>query len=148
MVELDDGASLRRYEGRVHVVWAGKRPRQFARRWRGEQRLELNALDGVLTLARTAGAGISLARLSGRPVTVRLRQGGERLQPDGGRPRRSLKNLLQEAKVPPWQRECLPLIFHGQALVWVPDIGVDRAYQAKRREPALLPDWAPSARSS
>jgi tRNA(Ile)-lysidine synthase len=146
-VELD-GASLRRYEGRVHVVRAGKMPRQFARRWRGEKLLELNELGGVLTLARTIGTGISLARLGGQPVTVRLRQGGERLQPDSRRPRRSLKNLLQEAKVPPWQRESLPLIFHGRALIWVPGIGVDRAYRAKRKEPALLPDWAPSVRLS
>jgi len=147
MVELD-GASLRRYEGRVHVVRTGKLPRPFARRWRGEKRLAMKELGGVLTLARTTGSGISLTRLVGRPVTVRLRRGGERLQPDGRRPRRSLKNLLQEAKVPPWRRECLPLIFHGQVLVWVPGIGVDRAYQAKSGELALLPDWAPSPRSS
>ena len=145
MVELD-GASLRRYEGRVHVVWAGKMRPQFARRWRGEKRLELNELGGVLNLARTTGTGISLARLGGQPVAVRVRRGGERLQPDSRRPRRSLKNLLQEAKVPPWQRERLPLIFHGEALVWVPGVGVDCAYQATRKEPALLPDWAPLAR--
>jgi tRNA(Ile)-lysidine synthase len=75
-------------------------------------------------------------------VTIRPRRGGERLQPDCRRPRRSLKNLLQEAKVPPWQRERLPLMFCGEDLVWVPGVGVDCAYQAGRDQPALRPEWA------
>ena len=40
-----------------------------------------------------------------------MRCGGARLQPDCRRPRRSLKNLLQEAGIPPWQRDGLPLLF-------------------------------------
>lgn len=139
-----DGATLRRYAGLIHVVWQGRAPRQFVQRWQGERRIELAQLGGVLTLSPATGAGISLARLRGQPVTVRLRQGGERLQPDSRRPRRSLKNLLQEVKLPPWQRECLPLIFHGDRLVWVPGIGVDCEYRARPGQPGLVPGWSTS----
>jgi tRNA(Ile)-lysidine synthase len=79
--------------------------------------------------------------LRGRAITIRLRRGGERLQPDCRRPRRSLKNLLQEAGIPPWERERLPMIFCGEQLVWVPEIGVDCAFQAARGETALRPAW-------
>jgi tRNA(Ile)-lysidine synthase len=140
LIELD-GATLRRHAGYLHVVRAGAIERGYSRRWRGERRLVLDGIGGVLTLARASGAGISLARLREGGVTVRLRRGGERLRPDCRRPRRALKNLLQESGVPPWIRERLPLLFCDEVLVWVPGIGVDCAFQAKRGETALLPGW-------
>jgi len=72
---------------------------------------------------------------------VRLRQGGERLQPDARRPRRTLKNLFQEAAVPSWQRERLPMLFCGKDLVWVPGLGIDVRYQASRAHNGLIPAW-------
>jgi tRNA(Ile)-lysidine synthase len=139
-IELD-GASLRRYAGNVHVVRLAGMPRRFSKRWRGEAKLDLPELGGVLTLVPGSGGGVSRARLRGRAITIRLRKGGERLQPDCRRPRRSLKNLLQEARIPPWDRERLPLIFCGEQLVWAPGIGVDCAFQAGRGEAALRPAW-------
>jgi tRNA(Ile)-lysidine synthase len=99
-------------------------------------------LGGVLAMSLARGSGISLARLGGRPVVIRLRRGGERLQPDRRRPRRSLKNLLQEARIPPWERERLPLILCGEELVWAPGIGMDCRYQAAGAEPAVRPAWS------
>jgi tRNA(Ile)-lysidine synthase len=115
------------------------------RRWCGEREIELPELGGVLFLRRTRDQGISLARLGAEPVTIRSRQGGERLQPDARRPRRSLKNLLQEAHVAPWQRDRLPLIYCGNVLVWAPEVGVDSAFQARADEAALRPDWKGAA---
>jgi tRNA(Ile)-lysidine synthase len=144
-VEIElNGASLRRYAGNVHVVRLAGMPRRFSKRWRGEPRLALPELGGVLTLVPGSGGGLSRARLRGRAITIRLRRGGERLQPDCRRPRRSLKNLLQEARIPQWERERLPLIFCGEKLVWASGIGVDCAFQAKNGEAALLPAWLPS----
>jgi tRNA(Ile)-lysidine synthase len=140
-VELGDGASLRRHAGRLHVVRLAPAPRRFGRVWRGESSLSLPELGGTLTFTRVHGAGLSLARLRGRKVTILLRRGGERLQPDCRRPRRSLKNLLQEAGVPPWLRERLPLVFCEAELVWAPGIGADCAFQAARDEAALRPAW-------
>jgi tRNA(Ile)-lysidine synthase len=140
------GVELRRFEDRLHAVPKLAAPRPgYARRWRGEKKLLLPELGGVLAMDRGRGAGVSMARLQGRPVTIRARRGGERLQPDRRRPRRSLKNLLQEARMPPWQRERLPLIFCGDELVWAAGIGVDCAYSSARDEAALRPEWNPSA---
>jgi tRNA(Ile)-lysidine synthase len=136
---------LRRFGDRLHAVPRLEAPRPgYARRWRGEKELRLPELGGVLAMERGQGAGVSVARLRGRPVTIRVRRGGERLQPDARRPRRSLKNLLQEVGMPPWQRERLPLIFCGGDLVWVAGVGVDCAYSSARDEPALRPEWKPS----
>lgn len=143
LVELG-GARLRRFAGRLYVVReAGPPPALRARPWHGERKVALLELGGVLLLPRGQGAGISLARLRGRPVTIDVRHGGERLQPDCRRPRRSLKNLLQEARIPPWQRARIPLIFCDGELVWAAGIGVDCAYRSAADEPALRPLWQP-----
>ncbi|SIT65861.1 tRNA(Ile)-lysidine synthase [Ectothiorhodosinus mongolicus] len=52
-----------------------------------------------------------------QPFTVRLRQGGERCRLRGQT--HSLKKLLQEAGVPPWERDRIPLLYQGDELVIV-----------------------------
>ena len=134
--------TLRRHAGRVHLLRSpGTSPEFVAKRWRGEKRIALPELGGVLSMARARGSGLSLTRLGMQPVTIRLRLGGERFQPDCGRPRRSLKNLLQESRIPPWERVRLPLVFCGEELVWAPGLGVDCRYQATGRERSLRPAW-------
>lgn len=138
-VDLDD-CEIRRFAGALYLApKLDPVPVRFRRPWKGERELELPELGGVLVLARHRGAGIDAAQLRKAPVTIRVRQGGERLQPDCNRPRRSLKNLFQEAGVPPWRRARLPLLYCGEALVWVPGVGVDCAFHAQRD--ALLPVW-------
>lgn len=139
-----DGARWRLYRGRLRA--APERAQGFAPTpWRGEPRLALPALGGELVFRRTAGRGIDLHLLKGEAWVVRARSGGERLQPDARRPRRTLKNLFQEAAIPAWQRDRLPLIFHGAALVWAPGLGVDVRYQAQKNRPGLLPQWRAAA---
>lgn len=53
------------------------------------------------------------------PVTVRLRQGGERIRPQKRKRQISLKNLMQEAGIPPWQRQRIPLIYANEQLIQV-----------------------------
>ena len=132
-----DGAMLRVYRGKVSVEPAAAA--KFSnRQWKGEASLKLPGLGGELRFRRTRGKGIALEH---KPLSVRLRSGGERLQPDPRRPRRTLKNLFQEAGVAPWERERLPLLFSGDELVWVPGLGVDVRFQAPSGTPGLVPEW-------
>ncbi len=115
-----DGARLHVYRGRVSVE---RRP------------------EGELRLRPARGRGIDAARLERARVTLRARAGGERLQLDARRPRRTLKNLFQEAGVPPWRRERLPLLYCDDELVWVPGIGVAAGWQAARGARGVVPEW-------
>ena len=138
--EMDhDGAKLRVYRGRVFVSAAQPQARFAPLAWNGERRVRVAALGGELRFARARGRGFSLP--GSGALEVRLRAGGERLQPDARRPRRTLKNLFQEAGVPPWERERMPLLFCGDDLVWAPGLGVDARYQAARGEMGWLPQW-------
>ena len=137
---------VRRYQGRVHVLRAlGEFDRSFVLPWHGEAELEWPALAARLCLNQIQGAGISLAKLRCAPVTLRLRSGGETLRPDPHAATRTLKNLLQEHHVPPWQRDRLPLLYCGEELVCIPGVAVAAEYQASADEAGislgLLP-WA------
>jgi tRNA(Ile)-lysidine synthase len=107
--------------------------------WQGEEELALPS--GVLSMTRARGEGMSALKLERSAVTIRPRRGGERLQPDERRPRRTVKNLLQEAGIPPWRRERLPFIYCGDALACVPGIGVDCRFRAKRGEASVTASW-------
>jgi tRNA(Ile)-lysidine synthase len=139
-----DGARWRLYRG--ELVEADVSPGSFAPiSWRGERRVRMPELGGELLFRRVRGGGIDADALKERTITVRLRAGGERLQPDARRPRRTLKKLFQEAAVPAWQRDRLPMLFDGDTLVWAPGLGVDVRYQAKKRASGWLPQWKSAA---
>ncbi len=57
------------------------------------------------------------------------------------RPRRALKKLLQDAGIPSWERDALPLLWCADALVAVPGIGVDVAFQVGAAERGLVLEW-------
>jgi tRNA(Ile)-lysidine synthase len=84
-----------------------------------------------------------MAKLEGREIAVRGRRGGERLRPDASRPRRTLKNLLQEQRIPEWRRDRLPLLFAERTLAYVAGIGIDADFQAADGEWGIQPDWRP-----
>ncbi|MEF8701919.1 MAG: tRNA lysidine(34) synthetase TilS [Candidatus Accumulibacter sp. UW26] len=143
-VSTADG-DLHVYRGELHVV--ARCPQVAASLpWRGEVALPWGA--GRVSLTPTVGAGIERRLLSADGVFLRSREGGERLQPNPRRPLRTLRKLLQEAAVPPWERGRVPLLWCGERLVWVGGIGVDAAFACPVGEPGLLPGWqraAPSA---
>ena len=101
--------------------------------WHGERSLAL-ADGGELIAAEGVGNGVSAVRLEMAPVTVRRRHGGERLRTAHARHSRTLKNLLQEAGVPPWLRGRMPLVYCGDALVWAPFVGVAAEFRAHATE--------------
>lgn len=137
---VHDGATLGVHRGRV-IVHADA-PASYRREWRGEAYLDLP--HGRLAFVATDGTGIAAG--VAHVLVVRPRGGGERLQLHADRPRRALKSWLQEAGLPAWEREALPLVFDGDALVAVPGLGVDVAYQAREGEPGYALDWRPTNR--
>jgi tRNA(Ile)-lysidine synthase len=136
-----DGARLRVYRGAVRVERPAGAGEFQPVEWRGERRIAMPALGGELRFSRARGAGIDPKWLKDGRLQVRLRSGGERLQPDARRPRRTLKNLFQEAGVPSWQRKKLPLLYKGEELVWAPGLGVDRRYAAREKASGWVPEW-------
>ncbi|MEY3950394.1 MAG: hypothetical protein RJB21_152 [Pseudomonadota bacterium] len=72
-------------------------------------------------------------------INTMARQGGEKFKVDLKRPRKSLKNLFQEANIPPWQRD-IPLLYIGDELVAVAGIGISADWQTTQG-PRISPEW-------
>lgn len=96
--------------------------------WRDAPVLDLPDEEGTLELKSDPHGPIDLDALPAR-VTVRHRQGGERLRPRRGGPRRTLKSLLQESRLPIAERGRLPLIFSGSTLLAVGSLWIDESVQ-------------------
>ncbi len=111
--------------------------------WHGEPNWVIEPLGGVIKWSNSVGIGINAKKLMENSVAVRLRKGGERFQLNCKRPRRSLKKILQEAEIPEWERNSLPLLLSGDQLVWVAGIGIDCGFQAMPGEQGLVPSWHP-----
>jgi tRNA(Ile)-lysidine synthase len=72
-------------------------------------------------------------------INTMAREGGEKFKVDAKRPRRSLKNLYQEAAIPPWQRD-VPLLYIGEELVAVAGIGISADWLTTEG-PRISPEW-------
>jgi tRNA(Ile)-lysidine synthetase-like protein len=112
------GAAARRAADSPTIDWP----------WRSVPVLELPDAGGTLELKPDAHGPIDLDVLPAT-VTVRYRQGGERLRPRRGGPRRTLKSLLQESHLPIGERARLPLVFSGETLLAVGSLWVDESIQ-------------------
>jgi tRNA(Ile)-lysidine synthase len=114
-----DGVELRRHADQLHLVATLEALSQCGSlALRSELALGALGTLGRLSLVPTQGRGIAAARVA-LPLAVRPRSGGERLQLVPGTARRPLKDLLREARIPPWVRERLPVLWDGARLVAV-----------------------------
>lgn len=96
------GARVRSWRGRLHAVPpAAQAPADWTLEW-----------DGRRPLALPGGGSLELegAEAFDTPLRVHPRRGGERLRLPGRAHTHALKQLLQEAGIPPWQRARLPLL--------------------------------------
>jgi len=93
---------------------------------------------GRLRARAVSGAGVSRDRLRGKTLCVRFRRGGERFCVAGREGRHSLKKLFQEAGVPPWRRERIPLLFLADELVAVADYWVACSFAAQTVQDGIL----------
>lgn len=115
-VELG-GHVIRRYRDRLYLLSQKELSPIQPRSWNLKEKLELSELQLLLEpewlLSRHA-------ELSDKDqVQIRFRQGGEKFKADKQGLKKSLKNYFQEAGIPPWERDRLPLIFKNDELIAV-----------------------------
>jgi len=131
------GTEVRRYRDCLTISTRVPRPdHDLAMPWRPPHAIELPDAGWRLRALATQGDGLSQVRVAQTALTVRLRQGGEVCQLVGREHHHKLKKLLQEAHVPPWERERLPLIFVGEELAAIGDRWVCAPFAAQGGEPA------------
>lgn len=118
--------SLRGYRHRLYFVAPEPLIQEGVFHWPLAEAV-LRLPDGrQLCLADFAPPGVRASETA--QISVRFRVGGERLKPTGRSGHRSLKQLWQEADVPPWQRASTPLLYFDEQLVAVFGLAVAEGY--------------------
>lgn len=140
------------------VSWAGIDVRRYRHTLYAVQRLAASppseiALPTLVTQALPSGGtlivtpqrgvlALSPQHMQATAITLRFRQHGAKCKL-AGRPHRPLKKILQDAALPPWWRESLPLIYIEDMLVAVPGVGICEGYQAQPGEEGIGFHWQP-----
>ena len=78
------------------------------------------------------------AKLKGL-INTMPRSGGEKFKTHPDRPRKTLKNLFQEANMPPWERQA-PLLYLGEDLIAVAGLGIHADWRVEQG-PRIVPVW-------
>ena len=141
-----DGWVIHRFRGRVGLTRKPSAPPVLEpplELWRGDTPWVLPTYGGIIEFDRSRGKGLAERVLVIGRVEVRPRSGQERLRLNARGRHRSLKNLFQEQRVPPWERGNLPLLFVAGTLAWVPGLGLDPAFEADPDEPGCVLGWRP-----
>lgn len=139
------GAEVRIWDGRLHATPTLALPAAgWQAQWNGSPlalpqdcgELRLEAIDPASTHAPLDP-----------PLTVRFRHGGERIKPAGDPHTRELRDLFQQARVPPWLRVRCPMICEDDALIavadlWISDHG-NAVFDARGARPRWIrPPWS------
>jgi tRNA(Ile)-lysidine synthase len=101
--------------------------------WNLPDALEIPGV-GLLRAKPVRGDGLSQERIERAPLIVGLRQGGEICCLPGRAHHHKLKKLLQEAGIPPWERQRLPLVYVNGELAAIGDRWVCEPYAARGDE--------------
>ena len=133
---------LRKYQQKAYLC-EDKTIAPFDMVWNGEPELTMPS-GGKLLFNQVTGSGLAI-NLGMTKLRISNRDGGERFKPDAQRPTRTLKYLLQEISMPPWQRAYLPLVYWEDKLAFVPGVGIAHGLAAKSDEPGLEIIWQDSA---
>ena len=139
------GRELRRYRGLLSVVGAaptgeGTAPPSTLRIARAGT-FRVAGWAGRLQVERVADGGVALDRLAA--TVVRARSGGERFQLGPHRPPRTLKKQYQALGVGAPERGG-PLLYVGDALVYVPGLGIDARQRAAPGVAQVALRWVPA----
>jgi tRNA(Ile)-lysidine synthase len=139
------GAEVRIWDGRLHATPPlPPLPANWQSEWNGAP-LELPESCGTLTIETTNDAATTDSAIFDPPLVVRLRRGGERIKPAGDPHTRELRDLFQQARVPPWLRTRCPLIFGNAELIAVADLWISEHGMSVFDACGARPRWTPPA---
>lgn len=132
------GYELRRYQDNLYLL--KKKPSLTEHsdtfrsiNWQPSLKSILPVLNRNIIATKTVGRGLK-GYLLHEKLKVSFRKGGEQFHPVGRRHSQSLKKLFQEASVPPWERDAIPLLYWQDELIAVVGVWVSNHFAAGEGE--------------
>ena len=126
-VLFGQGYNVRRYRDRLYCLKSIAPDSERETLWPAGQ-TTLKVSDRQSLSCIPSSAGISREQWQNAIIKVTARSGGEKIRLPGRTGRHALKKLFQEAGIPPWQREAIPLIYLDDKLAAVGDLWVSAEF--------------------
>ena len=139
-LKISKDKSVRAYHDKLFIVNSDIKPSSYNFNWSGEDELHLPNNTKLQFIKKNSG-GLSLLKLGVKSLKIKSRAGGEKLKPFPDQPSRSLKYLFQNADIPLWERDQIPLIFAKKQLVAIPNLGIHHKYQSSEGEVGYEINW-------
>jgi tRNA(Ile)-lysidine synthase len=137
------GGEIRRHKGHLYCLpLSVQSSENLVMKWQGEPELLLPHGLGILKFKQVRGAGIVFADLPvPENITISWRRGGEKIKLVGKAHRQSLKKLFQQASIPSWDRQRIPLIYCGAELLQVVGLWISAAATCRKDEVGVVVEW-------
>jgi len=111
-------SEIRRYQDELYLLEKKEHDTSETLLWKPREILVIENIGVELVAHATNNNGLS-SSLMDQQLKVCFRQGGEKIKPPGRKHSHSLKNLMQDAGIPPWERSRIPLVYLDDELVCV-----------------------------
>ncbi|VAW63852.1 tRNA(Ile)-lysidine synthetase [hydrothermal vent metagenome] len=122
---------VRRFRDKLYCIKKIEHDASQIFHWNGNEILNIHSIEKKLIFKKikTDNENIHYVlneSILSEKIEVRFRQGGEKIKPTGRNGSHNLKSLFQEAAVPGWQRDRVPLLFVDEKLIavvgyWIAD---------------------------
>jgi tRNA(Ile)-lysidine synthase len=123
---------VRRYRGKLYLV--AEQIIEAKKIWCWQDTTQSLPLDNGKQLEIIlANSGIPVSVWEKACITVGYRQGGEKIRLPGRKGRHELKKLFQEAGVPPWLRNQIPLIYIDDQLAAVANYWISADFYQQQK---------------
>ena len=147
-IELRGGAHegvIRVYRGHAHITDDAKfwQPRA----WAGEPSLELkcgNVTVGELGFTSSIRNNALRPPRAGETWTVRMRQEGDGVALSERSGHVALKNIFQQANIPPWSRNTWPLVLCNDEIACVASVATAKVFTVAPGESGFVCQWKPA----
>ena len=82
----------------------------------------------------SSSSGICFEQWRKATIAVKARGGGEKIRLPGRKGHHTLKKLFQEAAIPPWEREAIPLVYLDNKLAAVGDLWISADFYSEKAQ--------------
>jgi len=84
-----------------------------------------------------SSVGICREQWQKATIVVKARRGGEKIRLPGRKGHHVLKKLFQEAGIPPWKRETIPLVYLNDKLAAVGDLWISADFYSEKAQDCI-----------
>lgn len=130
------GCCVRRYRDKLYCLKQIAPEILQQRVWPAGQASVKVSNRQTLSCVRSS-AGICRQQWQNAIITVRFRHGGEKIRLPGRKGHHALKKLFQEAGIPPWERESMPLVYLDDKLAAVGELWISADFYNEKRQDCI-----------